>query len=58
MTSEKWLNIIEVRPFQLMEYLKSMKEKGYCIVGAEQTSTGKCISDVQLPEKMVLLLGY
>ena len=57
MTSEKWLNIGEVKPFYLADYLKTMRKKGYCIVGGEKTSNGVQINDFKFPKKTVLLLG-
>lgn len=57
MTSEKWLNIGEMRSWQLFDYLLSMKSNGYYIVGAEQTANGKQLTDLNFPKKTVLLLG-
>ncbi|KAJ6649786.1 putative methyltransferase TARBP1 [Pseudolycoriella hygida] len=57
MTSEKWMNIGELKTWQLFDYLMSMKSNGYYIVGAEQTSNGKMLTDLNFPKKTVLLLG-
>lgn len=57
MTSEKWINIAEVKPWNLMKYIKIMKDKGYCIIGAEQTANGKNITNIEFPKKSLLLLG-
>lgn len=57
MTSEKWLNIGEVKSWQLFDYLLSMKSKGYYIIGAEQTANGKLLTELNFPKKTVLLLG-
>lgn len=57
MTSEKWLNIGEIIPSNLVEYLLAMKEMGYCIIGAEQTAQSIQIKDLEFPKKTVLLLG-
>ncbi|XP_037024426.1 uncharacterized protein LOC119066209 isoform X2 [Bradysia coprophila] len=57
MTSEKWLNIGEVKSWQLFDYLLSMKSKGYYIIGAEQTANGKILTELNFPKKTVLLLG-
>lgn len=58
MTSEKWLNIGEMKSWQLFDYLLSMKSSGYYIIGAEQTANGKKLTDLRFPKKTVLLLGY
>lgn len=57
MTSEKWLNIGEIKSWQLFDYLVSMKSNGYFIIGAEQTANGKKLTDLKFPRKTVLLLG-
>nr|CAD7574392.1 unnamed protein product [Timema californicum] len=42
-TAEKWINILEVKPHLLPEYLKNMKRNGYKVVGAEQTAN-RCLT--------------
>jgi tRNA guanosine-2'-O-methyltransferase len=56
-TSEKWLNISELKSWQLEDYLKNMKSHGYKIIGAEQTAKSISFYDVKFPKKTVLLLG-
>lgn len=58
MASEKWLNFIEIKSHNLFSYLSAMKSKGYCIVGAEQTASGKYLHNTVLPHKMILVLGF
>lgn len=57
MASEKWLNFIEIKSHYLFSYLTAMKSRGYCIVGAEQTASGKYLHNTILPHKMILVLG-
>lgn len=57
MTSEKWVHLIEVKEWLLVDYLLDLKTKGYCIVGAEQTSQSKSLKDLEFPPKTVILLG-
>ncbi|EDW67890.1 uncharacterized protein [Drosophila virilis] len=58
MTAEKTLNIIEVRPAGLGEYLIAKQSMGYKIVGAEQTAHSVSFADFKFPEKCILLLGH
>lgn len=57
MTSEKWLDIIEVKPSALDEYLEKMRMSGYRIMAIEQSSQSKSLVDFVFPERCVLLLG-
>ena len=58
MSAEKWLNLAELKPHQIVEYIEKMKLKGYSIVGLEQTTGSKSIHEIQFPKKSVLILGY
>lgn len=58
MASEKWLNFIEIKSHYLFSYLTAMKSRGYSIVGAEQTASGKYLHNTILPHKMILVLGH
>ncbi|KAK4883340.1 hypothetical protein RN001_006659 [Aquatica leii] len=57
MSSENWINIAEVKPDQLQSFLLSAKERGYCVVGAEQTSESVKLNNFKFPYKCLLLLG-
>lgn len=57
MSSEKWVEIEEVRGENLGEYLRGMKRRGYCIVGAEQTAESAKLDEHEFAEKTVLVLG-
>ena len=41
----------------LLGWLRKQKERGYTIVGLEQTSSSIPLSDLSFPERTVLLLG-
>ncbi|KAG8223604.1 hypothetical protein J437_LFUL004128 [Ladona fulva] len=56
-TAENWIPVSEIKPFMLAQYLKSMKEGGYALIGAEQTSNSKRLNDFKFPKKCLLLLG-
>ena len=56
-TAEKWIDIDEVEPTDLYEYLCGMQEQGYSIIGVEQTSQSTSLEEYTFPKKTVLLLG-
>jgi tRNA G18 (ribose-2'-O)-methylase SpoU len=56
-TSERWLNITEVRVPELSGYLLAAKQQGYTLVGVEQTANSKCLTSYNFPRKTLLLLG-
>uniref|UniRef100_A0A336LZ75 CSON008651 protein n=1 Tax=Culicoides sonorensis TaxID=179676 RepID=A0A336LZ75_CULSO len=57
MSADKWLKMAEVKPNDLLEYLKILKMKGYVVVGAEQTANSGQITEFKFPKKTALLLG-
>jgi len=57
MTAEKTLNITEVKPETLAEFLLERQMEGYKIVGAEQTAHSTNFADFKFPKKSILLLG-
>ncbi|KAH8383237.1 hypothetical protein KR009_007541 [Drosophila setifemur] len=58
MTAEKTLNIVEVKPESLAEFLLGKQLEGYKIVGAEQTAHSVNFVDFKFPKKCILLLGH
>ncbi|XP_017007479.2 uncharacterized protein [Drosophila takahashii] len=58
MTAEKTLNILEVKPETLAEFLLEKQMEGYKIVGAEQTAHSTNFVDFKFPKKSILLLGH
>ncbi|KAH3743170.1 RNA methyltransferase [Pelomyxa schiedti] len=57
-TAETWLPIHEVRPGSLAEYLQCMKqERGYTIVGVEQTARSVMLDKAKFAKNTVLVLG-
>ncbi|KAF5273490.1 hypothetical protein FQA39_LY07507 [Lamprigera yunnana] len=57
MSSENWINIIELKRDDIPTFLLNMKAKGYSIVGAEQTSESIRLNKFTFPKKCILLLG-
>ncbi|XP_017023536.1 uncharacterized protein [Drosophila kikkawai] len=58
MTAEKTLDIVEVKPEALAEFLMGKQMEGYKIVGAEQTAHSTNFVDFKFPRKCILLLGH
>lgn len=58
MASEKWVKFMEIKQYNLIDYLVALKHNGYALVGAEQTAYGEELHKVDLPKKMVLIMGY
>ncbi|KAH0622497.1 hypothetical protein JD844_024859 [Phrynosoma platyrhinos] len=56
-SAEQWLSLIEVKPFQLVDYLEQKKIEGYTIIGVEQTAKSCDLTEYSFPEKSLLLLG-
>ncbi|XP_054828884.1 probable methyltransferase TARBP1 [Eublepharis macularius] len=56
-SAEQWLSLLEVKPFQLIDYLDQKKSEGYTIIGVEQTAKSCDLTEYHFPEKSLLLLG-
>ena len=56
-SAEKWLDLLEVKRHQLVDYIDHLKLHGYCVVGAEQTADSVPLDKFQFPPKTALLLG-
>lgn len=48
----------QIKPFQLVEYVKQLKLEGYTVVGAEQTASSQPLNHFPFPKKSALILGY
>jgi len=57
MTSEKWVDFIEIQSDHSAEYFLLKKREGYTIVGVEQTAQSVSLENFVFPEKSVLVLG-
>lgn len=57
MTADMWLNIEEVRPCNLVQWIAEKKKDGYSVVCLEQSSRSVYLQDADLPRKAVLVLG-
>ncbi|EDO45339.1 predicted protein [Nematostella vectensis] len=56
-SSSKWVDIEQVRPAELNNYLDAMRHDGYSLIGVEQTANSKRLTDFTFPHKTLLLLG-
>jgi len=56
-SANDWIDMEECKEEDLLNWLHKMKKQMYTIIGLEQTSSSKCITKMDFPEKTVLLLG-
>ncbi|KAI8482105.1 Tar (HIV-1) RNA binding protein 1 [Branchiostoma belcheri] len=56
-SSQGWVNIQEVRPGELAEYVEEMRRQGYFLIGVEQTADSRNLTEFTFPDKSLLLLG-
>ncbi|CAH1262094.1 TARBP1 [Branchiostoma lanceolatum] len=56
-SSQGWVNIQEVRPGELPEYVEEMRRQGYFLIGVEQTADSRNLTEFTFPDKSLLLLG-
>ncbi|KAJ8969654.1 hypothetical protein NQ314_001656 [Rhamnusium bicolor] len=57
MTSENWIDAVEVKIADLKTFILEIREKGYCIIGAEQTSESINLNEYNFKKNTALLLG-
>ncbi|ETN86919.1 RNA methyltransferase, TrmH family [Necator americanus] len=57
MSAEKKQKMEAVRPEALLTYLEKMRESGYTVIAAEQTTDSVSLHRYKFPKKTVLLLG-
>lgn len=56
-TAQNWLNVVEVRPNDLLDYFKEKKGNGYRIVGVEQTQVSPVsLESMNWHEKLYFLV--
>lgn len=57
-TADKWLPIMEVGKSDLEKFIRIYRQKGYVIIGLEQTAGSVSIEKFQFSSKSVLVLGH
>lgn len=57
-TADFWMPMAEVKPEQIVDFLKEKKAEGYELIGLEQTDKSVVLDkDLKFPKKSVILLG-
>nr|XP_033329687.1 probable methyltransferase TARBP1 isoform X1 [Megalopta genalis] len=56
-SAENWINIIEVKPHELSKYLLEKRDKGWSLIGVEQTVNSVSLLDMKFKKKSILILG-
>lgn len=57
-TAEKWVDIQECFPWDLVVYLRDMKKNhNYTLIAIEQSTESVGITDFKFPDKSLILLG-
>ncbi|CAH0552971.1 unnamed protein product [Brassicogethes aeneus] len=57
MSSENWINTLEVKVDALKDFILEVKSQGYTIIGAEQTAESVMLDKYRFPKKSAILLG-
>ncbi|VDK17378.1 unnamed protein product [Anisakis simplex] len=57
LSSENWITVEEVCKTELLIYLKSIRQLGYTIIAAEQTTNSVPFASFRFPPKSAILLG-
>ncbi|RZC41348.1 uncharacterized protein BDFB_000226, partial [Asbolus verrucosus] len=57
MSSENWVDIMEVKVEDLRNFILEIKRKGYSVIGAEQTAESVKLEEFKFPKSTVLILG-
>ena len=57
-TADKWLPIMEVGKGDLEKFIRIYRQKGYMIIGLEQTAGSVSIEKFEFRSKSVLVLGH
>lgn len=57
-TADYWMPMVEVKPSEIICFLKEKKKEGYTLIGLEQTDKSvELNSDLKFPQKSLILLG-
>ncbi|CUM54139.1 uncharacterized protein AC631_03840 [Debaryomyces fabryi] len=57
-TADYWMPMLEVKPSEIISFLKEKKKEGYTLIGLEQTDKSvELNSDLKFPKKSLILLG-
>lgn len=57
-TADYWMPMVEVKPSEIISFLREKKRDGYTLIGLEQTDKSvELNSDLKFPKKSLVLLG-
>jgi tRNA(Leu) C34 or U34 (ribose-2'-O)-methylase TrmL len=57
-TANRWIPVSAVAPGPALHgFLRERRREGYSVIGLEQTSSSRCITSFDFPERVVVLLG-
>jgi tRNA G18 (ribose-2'-O)-methylase SpoU len=56
-SADKWLPIEEVRPAELLQYLRDRQADGYTLIGLEQTTNSQSLHGLRYPKRSLIVLG-
>ena len=57
-SAEKWVSVEQVKPPELPKYITFLKDRGYTVVGVEQTPNSVSIQEFSFPKLTALLMGH
>lgn len=57
-TADYWMPMLEVKPHNIVDFLKAKKLEGYTLIGLEQTDKSVVLSpELKFPQKSLVVLG-
>ncbi|XP_020300131.1 uncharacterized protein LOC109863885 isoform X2 [Pseudomyrmex gracilis] len=56
-SAERWINILQIKPHELQEYLLKKKDAGWSLIGIEQTANSINLLEAKFVKKTILVLG-
>ena len=57
-SAERWVSVEEVKTAELPKYITLLKERGYTVVGVEQTPNSVSLQEFSFPKLTTLLMGH
>ncbi|KAG5315232.1 TARB1 methyltransferase, partial [Acromyrmex insinuator] len=56
-SADKWLNILQVKPYELQKFLLDRKNTGWSLIGVEQTVNSTNLMTTTFEKRTILVLG-
>ena len=57
-SAERWVSVEEVKTRELPKYITLIKERGYTVIGVEQTPNSASLQEFSFPKRTTLLMGH